>query len=640
MPRKKQMSPDDTTKSAEAQLIDLKKAQNNKIEALMQKRENIVSQSRTVQTIAYEIGNTFKTVFPGAEGFIELRIKTPNSITTKARNEFTEILNELAEKNEKVEDGKDQKKIIDKIKKIDFKDILAFSVVTTVPPEQFRTGNDELNERLTELAKELDIRKRCLGECEQYINSDKEDMVNFSKEINALKDKLSTAMSKEEKDQRIEELTNQILSANSDKEARQLIAELTQMVAESDKETIKAIINDKTKQFNNAKEHLEYEEITLSRNTENYMSTLRELQYQMSSYFVSNLTKFSTFMYWGAKEIRQPKEIKKPGFRTMNTGYNVVFSDDLNGQFSLDFEVQGKGKLDYDDAEFSALGALYHEEQKTKDGLISKRTEMPDFTIIGAEQTSKIEREVRLKYQDITTPEDLFNNLTDENVEENYSYKMLKEYEETIREQFQEEYGDNLLSKEKSNRKLRESFNTFKENLIQNEVEAEIDRQIDLFADLDKVKQRIQDRQELTEEYNREMARLESDNKAGLSKEEIEHKARVRVLYYAKEREIAKLAEKSIPIFSRANLSSSVDEEVTVYTFTTGESIYRYYINKLNGLKDEHGKYRFEPQEQQRRALLKLTGLFEEKDTNFYTYYKNEETFGGLGYNTDDEERD
>lgn len=630
MARKRQMNPADTTKSAETQLIDLKKAQNNKIEALMQKRKDIVSQSRTVQTIAYEIGNAFKTVFPGAEGFIELRIKTPNSITTKARNEFTEILNELAEKNETVEDGKDQKKIIDRIRKIDFKDILAFTVITTVPPKKFRTGNDELNERLTKLAEKLSITESRLKEHEQHVNTSKEDMVNLSKELNDLKDKLITAMSKEEKSERIEELTQQILNANSNKEeVRKLIEELTQVVAEADKETITGIIDDRSKQFNKAKENLEYEEVSLSRTNENYMTDLRELQYQMSSYFVSNLTKFSTFRYWGTKEIRQPKEIKKPGFRTVNTGYNIVFSsDDSNSEFSIDFEVQGKGKLDYDDAEFSALGALYHEEQKTKDGLISKKTDMPDFTIIGAEQTNRIEREVRLKYQDITSPEDLLNNLTGENAEENY--QLLKDYEETIREQFQTEYGDNLLSKEKSNRKLRKAFSTFKENLIQNEVEAEVDRQIDVFADLEKVKQRIQNREDLTEVYDREKQRLESNNKEGLTQEEIEHKARVRVLYYAKEVEIAKLAENSIPIFSRATLSSSVDDEVMIYTFTTGESIYRYYINKLNGLKDENGKYKFEPQEQQKRALLKLTGLFEENTSNFYTYNRQNEAFSGL----------
>lgn len=629
MARKKQESPVDSTRSAAAQLIDLRKAKDSKIEELLQKRENIINQSGTVQTIAYEIGNAFKTVFPGAEGFIELRIKTPNSITTKARNEFTEILNELAERNETIEDGKGQKKIIARIKKIDFKDILAFTVITTVPPKKFRTGNDELNERLTKLAEKLSVTESRLKEHEQHVNDSKEDMVNLSKELNDLKDKLITAMTKEEKKQRIEELTNQIVSANSnEEEARRLIEELTQVVVEADKETITGIIDDRSKQFTKAKDNLEYEEVSLSRTNENYMADLRELQYQMSSYFVSNLTKFSTFMYWGTKEIRQPKEIKKPGFRTVNTGYNIAFSDDSNGQFSLDFEVQGKGKLDYDDAEFSALGALYHEEQKTKDGLISKKTDMPDFTIIGAEQTRRIEREIRLKYQDITSPEDLLNNLSGESAVENY--QLLKDYEETIREQFQTEYGDNLLSKEKTNKKLRKAFNTFKENLIQNEVEAEVDRQIDEFADLEMVKQRIQDKEELTQVYEKEKQRLESDNKKGLTQEEIEHKARVRVLYYAKEREIAKLAENSIPIFSRANLSSSVDDEVMIYTFTTGESIYRYYINKLNGLKDENGKYRFDPQEQQKRALLKLTGLFEEEKSNFYTYHRKNETFGGL----------
>lgn len=623
---KRQMSPDEVAQSAENQLLDFKKAQQTKIDALLSKRATILKQRETINTMAYEIGNAFKTVFPGAKGFIELRIKTPDSIKTKARNEFTEILNS---RNEKVKDKQDQKGILDRIKEIDFKDILAFSVVTTVPPTRFRTGSDELNDMLTKLAEELAITDSRLKEHEQRINSYKEDLVNLSKERTELKIKLSEAMTQKEKEKKLKDLQAQIIAASKsdrDEEARELVVQSNNVYAEPDKATIEKMIEDITRQINRAKENLEYGETSLSRTKEQKDKTLRELQYQISSYFVSNLSKLGTFMYWGTKGIRETKVIVKPGFRTVNTGYNVVFSND-NNKFSLDFEVQGKGELDYNDAEFS-IGALYHEEQKTKDGLISKKTEMPDFTIIGADSTKRIEREISLKYQDMTSSEDFLNNLS--GVTTKNDYDLLKKYEAKIKEQVYAEYGDNLLSKQRANRKLRENFNAFKENLIQDEVEKEIDRQVGVFADSDRVTQKIQSIKELETVYKKEKQRLANDNEAGLTQEEIEHRARLRVVYYAKEKEITGYAKNSIPIFSRANISDSLDDEVMVYTFTTGESIYRYYINKLNGLKDENGKYKFEPQEQQKRALFKLTGLFEEKDSKFYTYYKDTESFGGL----------
>ncbi len=99
-----------------------------------------------------------------------------------------------------------------------------------------------------------------------------------------------------------------------------------------------------------------------------YDSTLRNLQYQMSLYYVSNLEKFSTFKYWGTEAIRVPKQIEKNGFRAVNTGYSVAFSDldEKDKKYTMKFEAQGKGKMDYDEAEFSWLGASYHEEQKNK----------------------------------------------------------------------------------------------------------------------------------------------------------------------------------------------------------------------------------------------------------------------------------
>lgn len=574
---RKPMEPDDVAKSAEEQLINLKQAQNKKMQELMKQRENIVNKSRTIQAIAYAVASTFREVFPGAGGFIELRIKTPDSIATKLRNEFTEIL------DKKQEDPHiDQEKIIKAIDKINLKDILAFSVITSVPPRKFRTGDDSLNNKLTELAEELKTTESRIKAHIRFISDSENQIRDLSNKIEAV--------------------NNMVI----DNKAKQ------------------DMINTLQKVSNYTRDNVEYGEKNKERTEETYNKTLRELQYEMSSYFVSNLSKFSTFKFWGAKEIRMPKVMQKPGFRAVSTGYSVTFSNEKN-QFKLDFEAQGKGEMDYLDAEFSALGALYHEEQKTKDGLISKKIDMPDFTLIGSDRTKKIEYKIRRKYQEISTIEDLAANTDNSNMKD--EYENLKEYEARITEELISKYGDNKYSKDEVTRKMNEVFGVAKEHLIQDEIEAEINKKISEFANGDYVKKKIQGNEELTNMYNEEKEKLKNSNASNMSEEEIENNARIRVWYHIKEREIAEYAKNSIPTFSRVVIPDNPQDEVMVYTFTIGESIYRYFYNKLNGLKDENGKYKFEPKEQQKRALLKLTGLFEEDYSSFYTYNKETESF-------------
>lgn len=577
---RKPMEPDAVAASAERQLISLKQAQNKKIQELMKQRENIANKSRTIQAIAYAVASTYREVFPGAGGFIELRIKTPDSIATKSRNEFTEIL------NKKQEDPHiDQEEIIKAIDKINLKDILAFSVITSVPPQKFRTGDDSLNHKLTELAEELKTTESRIKAHVRFISDSEKKIRDLSNEIKIV--------------------NNMVI----DNKAKQDLTNTLQNLS------------------NYTRDNVEYGEKNKERTEETYNKTLRELQYEMSSYFVSNLSKFSTFKFWGAKEIRIPKVMQKPGFRAVNTGYSVTFSNEKN-QFKLDFEAQGKGEMDYLDAEFSALGALYHEEQKTKDGLISKKIDMPDFTLIGSDRTKKIEYKTRRKYQEITSIEDFTTDKGNFNME--LEYKNLKEYEAKITKELISKYGDNKYSKDEVTRKMNEAFVVAKEHLIQDEIEAEINKKISEFANGDYVKKKIQGNEELTNMYNEEKEKLKNSNTSNMSEEEIENNARIRVWYHIKEREIAEYAKNSIPTFSRVVIPDNPQDEVMVYTFTTGESIYRYFYNKLNGLKDENGKYKFEPKEQQKRALLKLTGLFEEDYSSFYTYNKETESFETL----------
>ncbi len=548
--KNKLMQPKEVAESAERQLINLTKAQNNKMQEMLTQREYIVSLERVIEALIYAAGTAYQTVFPGANGFIEGRIKSLDSVTTKTKNEFTEILNKI-EENPNI----NQQLILDEISNISFKDLIAFSVITTNPPKKFRTGSDELNERLNDLAKGLETTMIRLNEHKEFIETNEQKILDYSNQINTLRDETSDLG-----------------------------------------ERLKSLMED---MISSAKENVEYGKKNLLRTSNIYTKNLRDLQYEISAYFVSNLAKFSSFKFWGTQEIGSPKTMKKPGFRATNTGYNVKFSNEENA-YEIKFEAQGKGGLDYQDAEFSYVGASYHEDQKTKDGLISKKTEMPDFTIIGDEITKRIEKEVRREYQDINSIEDLKEKgLSDE-------YDEFKRYENQIRAEYQAKFGDNLLTKGKVKTKIKEEFNALKENLIQRKIEEKIDEQIDIFADSEFIKEKIQRKEELSNVYEQELKKLESSS---MSEKEREREACKRVMYYAKEKEIEEYAKGAVPMFFRANLQPN--EEVMVYWFTTGESIYRYFYNKLNGLKDENGKYKYEPQEQQKKALLKLTGLFE-----------------------------
>ncbi len=580
---KELMKPTEVAQSAERQLFNLTKAQNDKMQELLNQREYVTSLKRVIQALIYAAGTTYQTVFPGASGFIEGRIKSIDSVTTKTKNEFTEILNKI-EENPNI----DQKSILDEISKISFKDIVAFSVITTTPPKKFRTGSDELNEKLNGLAEELEITSNRLSEHKEYIERKERTILDLTNRINALKAKTE--------DEHESNANNELL------------------------EEFKAFMETT---LSSTKEDVEYGIKTLSRTNDTYMKSLRELQYKMSAYFVSNLSKFSSFKFWGTQEVTKPKTIEKPGFKATNTGYKVKFSNEKSS-YEIKFEAQGKGGLDYQDAEFSYVGASYHEEQKTKDGLISKKTDMPDFTIIGAEHTKRIEREVRLEYQDINSLEDLKEKEPEE-------YDKFKMYEDQLNEELQSKFGDNLLTKGKVKEKIKSEFDSLKENLIQRKTEDRINHEIDIFSDSDFVKNKIKNSEELTKIYEQELERLKVANKNQtdkIDKKDREHIARKRVVYYAKEKEVTEYAKAAVPMFFRANLQPN--EEVMVYWFSTGESLYRYFYNKLNGLKDENGKYKYEPQEQQKNALLRLTGLFEEDCSNFYTYNKNKETFGGL----------
>lgn len=188
--------------------------------------------------------------------------------------------------------------------------------------------------------------------------------------------------------------------------------------------------------------------------------------------------------------------------------------------------------------------------------------------------------------------------------------------------------------------KINEACDTAKEHVIQAEIEKRIKLRIDKKAD---EKSHIKDvldtnNKEVHSVYMKEVERLtvlykakQGDTKEDKNghedekeqEERIKHEARVKALYYIKEQEIREITKDIVPIFFLANISDNREDNSMVYYRSTGEAIYRYYYNRLNGLKKGNGyEEKLEPQEQQKKALLKLTGLFEEDEENFFIYDK------------------
>lgn len=524
--------------NATNQLLDLKQVGNDIRSKIQNERNNILANPEAVFCLIYAVVSTYKQVYPGAKGFVEGRIKSPNSIETKISNEITEILNQIKETPQI-----NQNEVIEKILSIDFKDILAFSVITAVPPTKFKTGSDPVNEKLNGMSERLQDTAKRIEEHNDFINKHKDIEKACKDKLLELKKILENATAENQDTHDIEKIQKDM---------------------EKIREMIQAI-----------RENIEYGQKNIDRTQEVYDSVLREMQYQMSLYYVSNLEKFSTFKYWGTESIRKPKEIEKPGFKAVTTGYYGPW---------FNFEAQGRGLMDY------------------LNGLISKKIENLDFTIIGRSLTEKIENKVRRQYSEVDSINDLeeYIAINSNIVEAKKIYEELKEYEQKLKK--------SMTDKKEIKRKMKHAFAKAKEILIKKEIENIIDSCIDEMADKETLLEKIKNDENINSIFKEEKKKIKNKF-SELSEKEINHKARIRVLYRMKEDEIKKLAKEAVPSFFRCDITNDTKEEPVVYLFSTGESIYRYYYNKLNGLKDENGVYMYQPQEQQKIALLKLTRI-------------------------------
>lgn len=627
---KNTINPISVAGSAEKQVQVFKKSERDKIQEIKNTRNQLADMKRTLSALIYAAGSGFLDLYPQAEGFIEGRIKTLDSIEIKTKNEITEILNEI-ESNPLI----NQEEILKRIARINFKDLFAFSVVTTTTPERFKTGNDEKNTELGDLSKEVVATRKRVKEHEEFTTANLKIKNKLTSSIEELREFENGAMTGEEISEAIEIRKQQLVSNYgnlSSQEVAKIIDECVSLAGQRSVEQISDQIAEKREFLENTTRNVEYGKINIEHTKEVLKKALRDLQYKMSAFYVENLAKFSIFKFWGTTPNRNAKPMSKPGFRSMNTGYGVIFTDDNGQKATIKFEAQGKGEIDYKDAEFSAKGAAYHEAQKTKDGIISKNIVMPDFTIIGKDLTRKIEKAIRVKYSDVTSIDDFEDfGLHDE-------VKEYNEYKSRISEAIKAEDGDNKQSRRRIKKKMSEVFESTKEFLIQKEVDAKVAEYIDIMAENKEFDNKISGSAENEEFYNRQIQIIRQSNPK-LSDEQVIHMAKVRLLYRLKELEILKYAETSIPMYFRANLDQMDSSDISIYWYTPGESIYRFFVNRLNGLKDEDGKYVIEPQEQQKRALLRLSGLFDGDESNFYTYEKNSGILKEINESPDDGER-
>lgn len=608
------INPINVAKSAERQVQAFKKAESDKIQEIKDTRNQLVDMKRTLSALIYAAGSGFLDLYPQAEGFIEGRIKTLDSIEIKTKNEITEVFSEI-EANPLI----NQEEILKKIAAINFKDLFAFSVVTTTTPERFNTGSDEKNGELRSLSQEVVATKKRIKEHDEFTIANIKIKNKLTSAIEELRDFETGAMTSSQISEAIETRKQELVSNHtslSSQQVAKIIDECVSLAGQRSMEQISTQIAERREFLENTTRNIEYGKINIERTKEVLKKVLRDLQYKMSAFYVENLSNFSIFKFWGTTPNRNAKPMNKPGFRSMNTGYDVVFTDDEGQGTTIKFEAQGKGEIDYEDAEFSARGASYHEAQKTKDGIISKNIVMPDFTIIGKDLTRKIEKSIRVKYNDVTSMED-FEDFGMHNEVKEYN-----EYKGRISAQIKAEDGDNKQSRRKIKKKMSELFESTKEFLIQKEIDAKVAEAIDMMAENKDFGNKIKKNSEYEEFYNRQIELIRQSNPE-LSEQEIIHMAKVKLLYRLKELEILKYAETSIPIYFRANLDQIDSSDISIYWYTPGESMYRFFVNRLNGLKDEDGKYIIEPQEQQKRALLRLSGLFDGDINNFYTYEKS-----------------
>lgn len=589
-----------------------KNVKKDKKDSLMKERENYLQAQRTLMVIMLAIAQDYRDLYPGASGSVIARIKSFNSLSTKIDNEFASI---------QALQGATQQDILKKIREIDLKDIFATSVITEGLPQKFATGNDDLDKVFTELLNSVLTSENRIEEHKKFSQSNINVLLEKESEKQRLLEELEKARSKEEIEKQLSKLNTKledlIKQGNlSISEFREIDNQRDVLKSEKSKEELQSLIEVIEKEIQLYQNNSEYGEVNLSRTEKVYAEELSDLQYEMSSYYAQNANEKSNLSFLNTQSIRKPKQIKKSnGFRAVNTGYAI----ESDGEKLVTFEIQGKGYLDYEKAEFGD-GAEYHENQKTEEGQRSKRNDMPDFTIIGEKETDKIEREVILEYSKIDLL-DMFNSDKEKadflNKINEYKQKLLKAESLETKEKLEDLYGVTYLSPEVIEDLINKQYEAQRNIFIQKEIDRRIFLATVQKADSEEYEKKIEQTPKLKQDY--EDIKLKLLKRYKMKAKDFDQRyileAKTILLFKQKSDEILEFAEQNVPIFFEATISKDANESPIVYRLTPGECIYRNYYNRLNGLKLSDGTVIYEPKVQQKNALFKLVDLFQSKDS-------------------------
>lgn len=588
---------------------DVKK---DKKDSLMKERENYLEAQRTLMVIMLAIAQDYRDLYPGASGSVIARIKSFNSLSTKIDNEFASI---------QALKGTAQKDILEKIRGIDLKDIFATSVITRDLPQKFATGNDDLDKEFTELLNNVHTSENRIEEHKEFSQKNMNVLLEKQAEKKKLEEELKKSKSQKEIEIQINDLNTQLENliqqgALTGYKFKEIDYQRDILKSEKSKEELSKIIEIIDREIELYKSNIEYGRVNLSRTDKVYNEELADLQYEMSSYYAQNANEKSNLSFLNTQSIRKPKIIKKTnGFRAVNTGYAI----EANGEKLVTFEIQGKGYLDYERAEFGD-GAEYHENQRTEEGQRSKRNDMPDFTIIGEKETDKIEKEVRLEYSKIDVL-DLFNVDKEKNDFLNdineYKQKLLKAEELENKEELEELYGVTYLSPEIIEDLVNKQYEAQKDIFIQKEIDKRIFLATVEKAGSEEYEKTIEQSPKLKQDY--ENIKMKLLNKYKMKEKDFDARyvleAKTILLFKQKSEQILEFSKYNVPIFFEATISKEASESPIVYRLTPGECIYRNYYNRLNGLKLSDGTVIYEPKLQQKNALFKLVDLFQTKDS-------------------------
>ncbi len=284
-----------------------REAKESKKQSLLNEREQYLVEQKRLMIIILAMALDYMELYPNARGSILGRVKGYSSLLTKISNEFSDV---------QAKSNLSQEEIIKKISEIELKDIFATSVITDRPPQIFRTGNDDLDKKLSGLLNKVLLSEQRLNEHNDEIIRNEEALILKQQEKDRIVEALAISRDKEVIEDEFKEKTEKLLSLIKTgnltvSEYQKIEKELDKIKSETSKEELQEKLEIIRKDIDRLRASIKYAQTNNERTKLVYIEQLSELQYEMSSYYAQNANQFSNLSFWKTKSIRAPKTIIK-----------------------------------------------------------------------------------------------------------------------------------------------------------------------------------------------------------------------------------------------------------------------------------------------------------------------------------------